>query len=320
MMVSAKLFKLPICLAIGLAIPSQVQAQQSKPTLRCKTVGWIIKPAHRQICQGQYFNTGGQFLCLSNQKIVTVKSRDQIIACLPPKEAIIYPCGVDPRQICKRNKGPDAPAPQKLSLNSKVLMPTTRPMFKWTPVPNANYEVFVEGPGKTLVWKINTQNTQATYPPSAPLLSRGIPYTVNVVAVSPKNQHHHIDRGVFSIITPVRQKEVEQAISLVKALPIDEDKKALQETAIYTSANLFAESRRVLQARIDNGSSNPFIHRTLGDHLVSIGEQEKAEKLYLKSLKIAQQQGNKEAIAETQTALNLLLSAKLSSSSTDSRR
>lgn len=222
-----------------------------------------------------------------------------------------------PRKICILNSQGncnDTRAPEE-KRNPTLITPyvgriiNPRPTLNWLDVPGAtSYIVQVQGFG--INWSRVVQSTSLEYPSSESAMEWGRIYKVNVIA-NEGDEPVSASSSVTIVLSQQEAQEIKSVVEQIQNLNLSSDEQVIDLDAVYMSKNLITEAIGVLKARVDSGTTNPTIHRMLGDRYLDTGLLEPnsraaARKAYAQATKLAQQKNDADELAKVQAGMKLL--------------
>jgi len=199
---------------------------------------------------------------------------------------------------CSDNKGPTNGGEQVLvMLNPYGLnLVERRPFLAWRAFPGAaSYTVEVKG--ASVSWVKIVRGTSLPYPVKESPLRYGNAYKIQVFA----ERGDSILAGGTTVVNVLSQDKANTVKSLIQQfeklnLPPDEAA-YLDLDSVYMSQNLLNSTITSLEARVEAGSRNAVLYRTLGDRYLEAGLPERAKSEYEIAAKRAQESAD---IAEMQ--------------------
>ncbi|GAX38946.1 hypothetical protein [Nodularia sp. NIES-3585] len=245
-----------------------------------------------------------------NRKIVEVTQNNRA-------SQVCLESAAQPRKICILNSQGncnDTRAPEE-KRNPTLIAPyvgriiNPRPKLSWLDVPGAtSYIVQVQGSGVN--WSRIVQSTYLEYPSSESAMEWGRIYKINVIA-NEGDEPVSASSSVAIVLSEEEAQEIKSVVEQIQALNLSADELAIDLDAVYMSKNLLTEAIGVLEARVDNGSTNPSIYRKLGDRYLDTGLLETnsraaARKAYAQAKNLAQKKNNTHELAKVQVGVNLL--------------
>lgn len=287
--------------------PSMAQSQPKNDT--CEPIGRILKSSQQ--------NLVGQLLCRGDQ-IVSQISGSFVLCYFNPSEQQCRPkkqiknssnkeCPFSTRSLCKRIKGGSGTAqtPRIITPYGRWLL-EPRPQFSWSAVDGATRYRFEFGSPRKNLWSKTTTSTFLEYPDEHAPLSPGNRYKVNVIAY--KNEVPIVaDSSIFRLLKTEDAKDLQQMIGLIRSFKLDPDREAyLDLNAAYLSKGVLDESIKVLEARIQAGSSHPEIFTVLAERFIDVRLLDEAREKYLKAMQLAKSQNNQVALEKAQAGLQAL--------------
>jgi len=296
----------PVIAAIALVVSSiyggaaeSVRVLRKRTNTKCPPIGRLVSSGDQHfaasslLCEGdQLHSTDGLAIveCFDAKRVVTLTGNSVIdIAnkCGEPPEKLL-PCTPKNRKHCLELKGP-------LAVNNQVriLSPMEgalqegRPDFTWSAIPGATrYTIELSGPlGAS--WLKTVTAPSLSYPASEEPMQNGNTYTITVVAYQGKTPTS-AGVAVFNSLSQRARQEVAKQIEQVKSFNLDKDEAAAFDfNTIYLSHNLQDEAVKLLQSRIEAGTPDPAIFRTLGDRYLDANLPHLAKPMYKRAEALA---------------------------------
>lgn len=297
-----------ILLASQIIWPASAVAQSQPKKETCEPIGRILK-ASQQNLVGKLLCSGDQIVSQISGSFVLCYFNPSEQQCRPKKQtrdSNLKKCPLPSRSFCNRRKGGSrAVKPRIITPYGRWLL-EPRPQFSWSAVDGATRYRFEFGSPRKNLWSKTTTSTFLEYPDEHAPLSPGNRYKVNVIAY--KNEVPIVaDSSIFRLLKTEDAKDLQQMIGLIRSFKLDPDREAyLDLNAAYLSKGVLGESIKVLEARIQAGSSHPEIFTVLAERFIDVRLLDKAREKYLKAMQLAKSQNNQVALEKAQAGLQAL--------------
>ncbi|MCL4298814.1 MAG: tetratricopeptide repeat protein [Anaerolineae bacterium] len=222
--------------------------------------------------------------------------------CPPPLEKILVSGAVG---IASTVRGANDPLiPYIISPRMTKLINNT-PTLRWNDTGAASYTVQVRG--SDLSWsQVGVTKSELVYP-GDPALKPGVSYLLVVIEESDQNPKSSQDEGRaglgFSLLGEEGADQVKAHSGQIAGLGLSDEAQAFVQAQLFVGRGLTAEAIELLEALIQKGSQQVIVYQTLADRYAQIGLTLQAEPRYLEAIKLAEAQGNVEAMAASQAGL-----------------
>ncbi|KOP24385.1 hypothetical protein AMR41_21070 [Hapalosiphon sp. MRB220] len=280
----------------------------------CDPIGRVLGDDDRTlkkgsvVCKGSSLNPKAgklvTILCYQNQKVLQLakgKVDDASSKCVPQAQVgQSGQCTPQSRGNCPKPKNPGSEEPTIISPYSSVIL-NPRPSISWHSVSRASsYVVKLEGKG--VKWTRETRNTKFAYPSQSEALRFGSTYKLTVLAMSGDSPKSASSYALNMLPNSIAQ-QISSIVKQVKELNLSPDEEARDLDTIYMSQKLITEAINVLLARINAGTTNPTLHRLLGDRYLEAGFPVNAEQAYTQASILAQSTDNAAELAKAEVGL-----------------
>jgi serine/threonine protein kinase len=188
-----------------------------------------------------------------------------------------------------------------LSEGKKSVILNPRPSISWHSVSRASsYVVKLEGKG--VKWTRETRDTKLAYPKQSEALRFGSTYKLTVLAMSGDFARSASSYALNMLPNSIAQ-QITSIVKQIQKLNLSPDEEARDLDTIYMSQKLITEAINVLLARINAGTTNPTLHRLLGDRYLEAGFPVNAQQAYTQASILAQSADNAAELALAEVGL-----------------
>lgn len=265
----------------------------------CESVGRVIKssifPTGKVVCRSDLLNNAKgsvtEFLCFVGLGLNLPTGWIALNKCLPPSSQIRV-CGAESQVSCIKSKGGQDNSPILVRPYGSTLI-DQRPVFSWSPVAKAS-SYTLEVKGKGVYWQKRLKDTILPYPQDQSALGFGQAYQIVIIA----NQGEtpvSVGKFAVNLLQENQVAHIRGIVEQVKKLPLSSDEVAyLDLDSLYMSEGLLSASIETLVSRVEAGSRNPAIYRTLGDRYLEAGLPITAKRHYEKAVELAENVNSQE--------------------------
>lgn len=178
----------------------------------------------------------------------------------------------------------------------QTLLLNPRPIIRWNKVDGAEgYAVSLVDDEGELLWEVEVEETEITYPEDKPSLELGVDYLLIVETETGKSsEEEKIPNRGFKLLDSEKTGLVQEALEQLTAQDLTEEGESLARAYLYKDYGLRAEAIETLENLAKKGSHLTGVYRTLGDLYWQVGLNQWAELRYLRAFDLAKAIGDLE--------------------------
>jgi hypothetical protein len=177
-----------------------------------------------------------------------------------------------------------------------------KPTLRWNDSGATSYTVQVRGGDLNWV-KENVIGTELAYP-GDPALEPGVFYLLVVQDSNGRSSQEEGRKGLgFSLLKEDEAEKLQANTDRIGGLDLPSEGEAFALAQLYAGHGLIAKAVQILEGLIEDGCQQVAVHQALADLYAQIGLALLAEPRYVEALKLAEAQGNVEALAAIQASL-----------------
>ncbi len=295
---------------------AQNNTRDCDPVGRVLTTGFLRFKVASQVCRGDRLQvtTGAEakLLCFATGQVLVLTSKtysDAASKCNPAVDRTGSSVA-QPTNYLIKPKGPGEGDNILIAPYGNTLI-ETRPLISWVPVPGAD-AYLVEVGNKTEGWQATVKaDTKLLYPPKEPALQPGHAYKITITVMQ-GDSIISASKKVVNLLSEIDARLTRADVEQIKKLNLPQDEAAyLDLNSIYKARNLLGKSIATLEARVEAGSNNPSIYRTLGDRYLEADLPGYAKRKYEIAATLAKNDANPSELNKAQVGLKAVQVALL---------
>ena len=268
--------------------------------------GTILQPGD-VIVTGQ--TAQAEFLCSDGNRI-QIESNDHLtVSCNGVPNPVFQELFLDRRGDQFELLPSARPVPSDDDQRPVVLSPRDtrlierQPTIDWQEVEGAEaYEVIVRTRDSEL-WRAMTQETELSYPETAPVMQAGERYFIDVIAdMGPDKPPRSLEPSFVAILSAKEVEQVHHFEAQVEALGLAVESARFLRAIYYANQELYDMAIHELTSLAEETPS-ALIHRLLGDIYLDVKLSAKASRHYQEAYQLAQAQDD--PLAQVQAAVGL---------------
>ena len=296
------------CLMPQQDVSAQNIPRDCDPVGRVLTAGFLRFKVASQVCRGDRLQvtTGAEakLLCFATGQVLVLTSKTYSDAASKCIQAVdrTGSGAAKPTNYRIKPKGPGESDRILIAPYGNTLI-ETRPVISWFPVPGAD-TYLVEIGNRTEGWQATVKaDTKLPYPSQETALEPGHAYKITITAMRGDSVISASEK-VVNLLNEIETRLTKADVERIKNLNLPQDEAAyLDLNSIYKARNLLGKSIATLEARVEAGSNNASVYRTLGDRYLEADLPGYAKRKYEMAARLAKKAANPDELNKAQVGL-----------------